>query len=262
MEALCGSLVVAITAALVGFVLYFGCKSDLKEMSLNLDVANLERRAAQEAAKKAVSDLKAMEDAARYASEREFAAKAAERLATAREAEAKAARDAVEARAKLPVDNPDNRALTQPLLMEAIRENGFNPTAVNDSISFMHGNVMIEVRANNLPMVSIGCAYSVDSAHWNLGYVNNVARKVTDSTMIGKVNYYDLGEDERVLVFSVSSIDLTYGSFRDSLNYYLQLISDNYGIFMDEYNQLAGNAHRGSIDDIARLMGAANKWEA
>lgn len=80
--------------------------------------------------------------------------------------------------------------------------------------------------------------------------------------MIGKVNYYDLGEDERVLVFSVSSIDLTYGSFRDTLNYYLQLISDNYGIFMDEYNQLAGNAHQGSMEDIARLMGAANKWEA
>ena len=262
MEALIVALVVAVMAAIVGYVLYFGSKSDLKEMRLNMDVANLERRAAQEATRKVTSDLKAMEDAARYASERELAAKAAEQLATAREAEAKAAREAAEAKAKLPVDNPDDRALTKDLVMEAIRANGFDPIPYDESISFKHGEIIIDVWIRNLPIVSIVCVIQLDSAAWNLGNVKKAARQVTDDIMIGKVQYYDLDEERRMLVFRVSSLELSYGRFRESLMHYIKLIGYNYDCFMKEYNQLADIANQINIDDLTQLAGSVNKWEA
>lgn len=79
---------------------------------------------------------------------------------------------------------------------------------------------------------------------------------------IGKTTFYQSGEEDYSVSFSITSIEYTYGHFCRSLSEQIRLLTTYIDMFFEECDAILEQANRLKQEEFAQFIGLARMWEA
>lgn len=133
----------------------------------------------------------------------------------------------------------EGEPLTTEKVAEAVRYAGYVPEVYDDKlVAFNVSGERFLVETNRLPhAVFVAKHYSMDPSEWDMELMRKAAHLMSDEWMMVKALFWE-HEDGTTLRFFVASMDHTYGSFRDNLLHYVQLIAEGDGKMREIYETL------------------------
>lgn len=134
------------------------------------------------------------------------------------------------------VDDVDDHKLDKESAMEAIRYNGFVPSADGHWITFMAQGEHYAIDADRFPVLVMMKHYNVDHKDWDMELMHKAAHQVSDELIMGKVLF--TGEEEDGVAFQITAIENKYGHFKDCLTRYINIIEESHSRMTSLYNEM------------------------
>lgn len=125
--------------------------------------------------------------------------------------------------------------LTQELVCEAVRFNGFVPTPEDDYVMFMVEGEKYFIQTERIPYLLIDKSYAIQKDDYDMDLFRKAAFEVTSQIIMGKVI---ISEDGSSLRFNLDSFENSYEHFRDALPTFIGIINETQQRFSRRYDEL------------------------
>ena len=135
----------------------------------------------------------------------------------------------------------DNPKLTQELVCEAVRFNGYVPSQGNDFVEFMVQGERYNIGTDRIPFVTVSKWYTIKQDKYDVDLFRKAAAEVSDRILIGKVFVSDDGND---LSFHIETYENKYEHLKDALVTYVDIINDMQRRFGRRYDELKAEQER------------------
>ncbi len=142
---------------------------------------------------------------------------------------------------EIPQPEQHDKKLTQELVCEAVRFNGYVPTPDDGFVMFMVGGEKYFIQTERIPYLLIDKSYAIQKADYDMVLFRRAASEVTSQIIMGKVIISDDGSSLR---FNLDSFENRYEHFRDALPTFIGIINETQQRFGRRYDELKAEQER------------------
>ncbi len=130
----------------------------------------------------------------------------------------------------------DSQPLTEELVMEAIRYNGFVPDLDGNWITFRVEGHTFAIERGRLPDMSMVKIYGLDHKERDIEVMKETARQISDEIFMSKMLIW--GDYEDQVAFQVALVREEYGHFKRTMMGYVHLIQATDEHSREVYDQI------------------------
>ena len=136
---------------------------------------------------------------------------------------------------EIPQPEQHDKELTQELVCEAVRFNGYVPTPDDGFVMFMVGGEKYFIQTERIPYLLIDKSYAIQKADYDMVLFRRATSEVTSQIIMGKVIISDDGSSLR---FNLDSFENSYEHLRDAFPTYIGIINETQQRFGKRYDEL------------------------